>query len=468
TAQYTDLMEKIENYCQDIADAFLDEVLRDREDGTMESMDKLIELFAQRKIPFQQLQNIVSLLRNQFIPQIDRVQTINRAENIFHQLRTGISASIAYYEGKKLADKDKDGEELNGFSRTLAGQYTYEGIFNVTVKRTPTLRIGELYIVLYPERREYEFLDPLPEKSRLVFGVKQGKRITIAEREQEFPTIDILPESVMNQLNQREMIIMPLFSNLHHLGYLVFADSPNDRHLYGAVRDFISSSLQGAYLMEEMEKAERESADNLDTLKQKAEVITVNTDSINTLIQSITDAMENISRNVKLISQDILSVAQESNTVVKVTDEANSFVEKLNKKANEITVITRLISDLSEKTDVLSINARIEAARAGSEGKGFSVVANEIKDLSQQTNDSTTKINDMIEDIQSDSGDTLTSMADIHSIIRKIYSLTENINARIEEHLKATEDIANQLGEAAKGSKEIYSAISEVAGDKER
>ncbi|MDC7218917.1 MAG: methyl-accepting chemotaxis protein [Spirochaetales bacterium] len=465
TAQHTKLMKSIEDYSRDVVSSLINELIHDGSEETMKSLDRLIELFVERKVPLKQLQNLVSIFRNIFILEIDRIDTVNRAENIFHKLRTNISVSIDYFEGKKLSDRDKDAEELNSFSRILAGKYSHKDIFEVITKRTPLLNIGELYLVMYPERVKYEFLDPMPEKSTLIYGVKKGKALTISEKEREFSTLDILPSSVMAQSSKENVVIMPLFSNMRHMGFLVFMDSPNDRHLYAAVRDFISSALQGAYMMTEMEKAEKESAENLVNLKQKAEVITVNTESINTLIQSITEAMENIGRNVKLISDDITSVARESNTVVKVTDEANGFVDKLNKKANDISAITNLISDLSEKTDVLSINARIEAARAGADGKGFSVVANEIKELSQQTNESTQKINEMIGEIQSGSGETLSSMSSIHSIIQKIYSLTEDINVRIDEHLKATQDISSQLIEASQGSREIYSAISQVAGE---
>jgi DNA-binding LacI/PurR family transcriptional regulator len=463
TAHNKEHMKQIELFCLAIGDSLERELLEGEEDATIDSLDPIISYFAQNNISLQQLQNIVSLLRNTFIPEIDKEETVNRAENIFHKMRTSITVSITYFDGRKLSDRDKAAEDLNHFIRLISSQFTYDDIWKSLEKRIPQLLIQELYIVLYPNRIKYQFPEPLPEKSELTFAIRNGTRVLLGEDDKFFRTEDILPHIILSQITSREKIVLPLYANGHNLGYVVFVDAPNDRHLYPGVRDAISNSLQGAFLMGEMEKAEKESADNLVKLKQKAEVITGNTESINTLIQSITGAMENISHNVKLISGDIFSVAEESNTVVKVTDEANTFVDKLNRKAEDITGLTKLINDLSERTDVLSINARIEAARAGASGKGFTIVANEIKELSQKISESIEKINKMIEEIQIDSKDTLNSMSNIHGIINKIYSLTENINVRIEKHLTATEDISGQLTEASQGSHEIYSAILEVA-----
>ncbi|MGL4108445.1 methyl-accepting chemotaxis protein [Clostridium sp. LP20] len=131
--------------------------------------------------------------------------------------------------------------------------------------------------------------------------------------------------------------------------------------------------------------------------------ITIRLDSFNTLL----DNMYNCINSITKVANKIDESAKESNDdMVKVTDSIEELMSKfdmfidmiykMGEKFEGITNITALIQEISEKTNLLSLNAAIESARAGEAGKGFSVVAEEIRKLASESSNSTKEINDAI------------------------------------------------------------------------
>ncbi|MFD0697735.1 methyl-accepting chemotaxis protein [Paenibacillus sp. GCM10027628] len=138
-------------------------------------------------------------------------------------------------------------------------------------------------------------------------------------------------------------------------------------------------------------------------------------------------------------------------------------LNRLNERSIEIGEIVTIIRDIASQTSLLALNASIEAARAGEHGKGFSVVANEVKKLAEQSNQSASQIAELIQAIQTDSGQAVSTMnlgiKEIQEGSRSIQEAGTNFG----QIVLAAEHLSGQIQEVAAASEQMHASGEEVS-----
>jgi methyl-accepting chemotaxis protein len=179
-------------------------------------------------------------------------------------------------------------------------------------------------------------------------------------------------------------------------------------------------------------------------------------------VQSVASATEEMTSSVNEISRQVQESSRIAVEAVRQAQQTDTRIGELSKAAGRIGDVVKLITAIAEQTNLLALNATIEAARAGEAGRGFAVVASEVKQLASQTAKATDEIGTQIAGMQTATQDSVAAIKEIGGTIGRISEIAATIAAAVEEQGAATQEIARNVGEAAKGTQQVASNITDV------
>jgi len=164
---------------------------------------------------------------------------------------------------------------------------------------------------------------------------------------------------------------------------------------------------------------------------------------------------EQIGDNIKTISQMANHVLTGMEKIKEATDQTNRILTSLNEKSKQIGNITELIDDVADQTNLLAVNASIEAARAGEQGRGFTVVADQISKLADSTAKSTKDITSLVEMIQHEMSNAIIAME------QSLVSVEEEIQLA-KDSASRSQEIAMSANQQISGSRQIAEAMTSI------
>jgi methyl-accepting chemotaxis protein len=180
----------------------------------------------------------------------------------------------------------------------------------------------------------------------------------------------------------------------------------------------------------------------------------------------------------------IQSAANEMNKISEAVQSSSAIIEDLGRQSSQITSIVNTIREIADQTNLLALNAAIEAARAGEQGRGFAVVADEVRKLAERTSRSTIEITATVEKIQLGTRNAVVSMetgvkqaskgvdlagqagqsiTEISDGALRVMSVVNAISDSIREQGTASSDVARSIEHIARISEESASAVKDTA-----
>jgi methyl-accepting chemotaxis protein len=179
-------------------------------------------------------------------------------------------------------------------------------------------------------------------------------------------------------------------------------------------------------------------------------------------MQSVASATEELSASVDEIGRQVQESNRIAEAAVQQAEKTDGRIGKLSRAAQEIGDVVKLITAIAEQTNLLALNATIEAARAGEAGRGFAVVASEVKSLASQTAKATDEISSHIAGMQGATQESVAAIKEIGGTIAQISSIASTIASAVEEQGSATQEIARSVQTVAQGTHEAAANILEV------
>ncbi|PWJ56222.1 methyl-accepting chemotaxis protein [Quadrisphaera granulorum] len=181
-------------------------------------------------------------------------------------------------------------------------------------------------------------------------------------------------------------------------------------------------------------------------------------------VETVSAGAEEMRASIEEIARSTSRAAEVTNQAVAAAETTSATISSLGASSREIGDVVKVITSIAEQTNLLALNATIEAARAGEAGKGFAVVASEVKDLAQGTARATSDITSKITQIQSATDSAVAAIADITTIIGKINEFQMTISAAVEEQAATTTEMSRAISDASAGTSTFAGTLDTVAG----
>jgi len=151
------------------------------------------------------------------------------------------------------------------------------------------------------------------------------------------------------------------------------------------------------------------------------------------------------------------------NRIAEVVKDSATTIQELGKSSKEIGTITQVINEIADQTNLLALNAAIEAARAGEHGRGFAVVADEVRKLAERTTEATDQITTMINKIQDDTVGAIKSIEVGTQEVEKGKDLANDTRGAIQEIIQNTDDVAKMIEQLASTNEEQNTTSDQIA-----
>lgn len=197
------------------------------------------------------------------------------------------------------------------------------------------------------------------------------------------------------------------------------------------------------------------------------EEITSSTTMISNSAQNVSVAVNKISESVKKSDSSIISMKNVLETVIKDCERIANQSSVLKDRSEAIGDILKTITDIAEQTNLLALNAAIEAARAGEAGRGFAVVADEIRKLAESTRDSIGKIGSILTELKNGVGDMSAKLIEFDEQVKNIGQSAQTVGDELQQILTEIMKLDQDASNLAAITQEQTASIEEVSSSME-
>ncbi len=203
-------------------------------------------------------------------------------------------------------------------------------------------------------------------------------------------------------------------------------------------------------------------ASSADQASNKTSDVAVSMEDANAGATAAAAASDEFAMSIGEISRQAASSAELARKATNSATEADATMAALSDSASQVSEVVELIQTIAQRTNLLALNASIEAARGGEAGRGFAVVASEVKELAMQTSRATERVAEQIRTMQDTTGASVTALRSIASEVQQLETTAISIATAVDQQSVAGQDLAHSIDLAARGTHQVAGHITEV------
>lgn len=273
--------------------------------------------------------------------------------------------------------------------------------------------------------------------------------------------IDFFKNVLIEQKNTAEADVIKFNRERENREYMQKKTSSFDTRATDLIKTLTDAAGKLHVTANQMTSASSETID-------ASHIVKVGATEANENVQMVASASQQLGASSNEIAQQITSVAEKASRAAGMAETTSKQVNELNSLADSIGEVIGAIKAIAEQTNLLALNATIEAARAGEAGKGFAVVADEVKKLASETANKTVEIDDRVAKIQNAIRHTVDAVQRIIGDVREIDHATGAVAGAVEEQNAATAEINRSVSTASDRTSQVTGNIEEVMRNAEQ
>ncbi|MGL5814172.1 MAG: methyl-accepting chemotaxis protein [Aeromonas sp.] len=401
--------------------------LKQQEANFSEAQKGLWALFEQMSAPFAELVGQVIALRQ--APDWDRANHLmaTDVEPVLTRLASQLASQVTHTRGEVDAMADKMASASQTIHRTLL------------LATTSTILLGTLVALLFSRRLTRDIASLVTRAGQVADGR--------------------LPAEPLPVLRQDEL--GGLTGSINRM-------SGQLRQLVGEIQGAVGQ-VQGACgevgrtsntIVEELASQNQ----RVDTVAAAIEQMSVSTRDVAGNIAEAAEAARQTERQARQGGDALVRMETTMAQIAVMITEANQAMGLLSSQSEQVGRVTEVIATIAEQTNLLALNAAIEAARAGEQGRGFAVVADEVRQLASRTSQSTAEINQTIGSIQHQTRQTADTIGSGTRLVAQGQEVVTSVTGALETMMQLVQDLSSQLGTIATATDQQSRVAQEVAG----